>query len=87
MSKELDKFLIYNTPNNEVRVNVYVENETLWLTQKAMGELFGVVKSTVSEHLNHIFESGELEKNATVRNFQTVQIFKILYKHLKKLNP
>jgi hypothetical protein len=52
-----------------------------------MGELFGVVKSTVSEHLNHIFESGELEKNATVRNFQTVQIFKILYKHLKKLNP
>jgi hypothetical protein len=73
MSKELDKFLIYNTPNNEVRVNVYVENETLWLTQKAMGELFGVVKSTVSEHLNHIFESGELEKNATVRNFRTVQ--------------
>lgn len=73
MSKEIDKFLIYTTSNSEVRVNVFVENETLWLTQKAIAELFGVVKSTISEHLVHIFESGELEKNATVRNFRTVQ--------------
>jgi len=73
MSKKIDKFLIYTTSNSEVRVNVFVENETLWLTQKAMAELFGVVKSTISEHLVHIFESGELEKNATVRNFRTVQ--------------
>lgn len=73
MSKEIDKFLIYTTPNNEVRVNVFVENETLWLTQKAMAELFGVVKSTVSEHLINIFDSGELQKEATVRSFRTVQ--------------
>jgi hypothetical protein len=73
MSKKIDKFLIYTTSNSEVRVNVFVENETLWLTQKAMAELFGIVKSTISEHLVHIFESGELEKNATVRNFRTVQ--------------
>lgn len=50
-----------------------MENETLWLTQKAMAELFGVVKSTVSEHLINIFDSGELQKEATVRNFRTVQ--------------
>lgn len=73
MSQEINNFLIYNTPNNEVRVAVYLENETVWLTQKAMGELFGVVKSTISEHLTTIYESGELEKGATVRNFRTVQ--------------
>lgn len=73
MSKEIDKFLIYNTPNNEVRVNVYLENDTVWLTQKAMAELFGVVKSTVSEHLFNIYDTGELERNATVRDFRTVQ--------------
>jgi hypothetical protein len=74
MSKEISKFLIYNTPNNEVRVDVYLEDETVWLTQKAMGELFGVVKSTISEHLSNVYESGELTKEATVRNFRTVQI-------------
>lgn len=73
MSKEIDKFLIYNTPNSEVRVNVYLENDTVWLTQKAMAELFGVVKSTVSEHLFNIYDTGELERNATVRDFRTVQ--------------
>ncbi len=73
MSKEINNFLIYNTPNSEVRVSVFLENETVWLTQKAMGELFEVVKSTISEHLTTIYESGELEKGATVRNFRTVQ--------------
>ena len=74
MSKEISNFLIYNTSNNEVKVNVYLEGETVWLTQKAMAELFGVVKSTISEHLSNIFESGELIKESTVRNFRTVQI-------------
>jgi hypothetical protein len=73
MSKEIDKFLIYITPNNEVRVNVYLENDTVWLTQKAMAELFGVVKSNVSEHLFNIYDAGELERNAIVRDFRTVQ--------------
>jgi hypothetical protein len=74
MSKEISRFLIYNTPNNEVRVDVFLENDTVWLTQKAMGEMFGVVKSTISEHLSNIFETRELSKEATVRNFRTVQI-------------
>ena len=74
MSKEISNFLIYNTSNNEVKVNVYLEGETVWLTQKAVAELFGVVKSTISEHLSNIFESGELIKESTVRNFRTVQI-------------
>lgn len=74
MSKEISNFLIYNTSNSEVKVNVYVEGETVWLTQKAIAELFGVVKSTISEHLSNIFDSGELIKESTVRNFRTVQI-------------
>ena len=68
-----NNFIIYQNPNGEVKVDVFVENETVWLTQKSMGELFGVVKSTISEHLSNVFETYELKKEATVRNFRTVQ--------------
>jgi hypothetical protein len=68
-----NNFLIYSLPNEVVRVDVFIENETVWLTQKAMGELFGVVKSTISEHLSNIYETNELTRDATVRNFRTVQ--------------
>lgn len=75
MSREEQQsgFLLYNTPDGEVRIEVALEDETVWLTQKAMAELFGVVKSTISEHLSNIYETGELDKTATVRNFRTVQ--------------
>lgn len=71
--EESRNFIIYNNPNGEIKVDVFVEGETIWLTQKSMGELFGVVKSTISEHLSNIFETDELQKDATVRNFRTVQ--------------
>lgn len=73
MENELNKFILYTAPSGEVRVDVLLQNDTIWLTQKAMAELFGVVKSTISEHLTNIFESNELVTNATVRNFRTVQ--------------
>ncbi len=73
MENKINNFLIYNTPNNNVRVDVLIEDETIWLTQKSLGELFGVVKSTISEHLSNIFETNELRKESTVRNFRTVQ--------------
>jgi hypothetical protein len=73
MENQQNNFLIYNTPGNNVRVDVFIQDETIWLTQKAMGELFGVVKSTISEHLSNIFETNELERESTVRNFRTVQ--------------
>lgn len=73
MNDELKNIIIYNNPNGEVKVDVFVEGETVWLTQKSMGQLFGVAKSTVSEHLSNIFETNELQKDATVRNFRTVQ--------------
>ncbi len=71
--EENTNFIIYHNPNGEVKVDVFVEGETVWLTQKNMGELFGVVKSTISEHLSNIFETNELQKDTTVRNFRTVQ--------------
>jgi hypothetical protein len=58
--EENTNFIIYHNPNGEVKVDVFVEGETVWLTQKSMGELFGVVKSTISEHLSNIFETNEI---------------------------
>jgi hypothetical protein len=71
--EENTNFIIYHNPNGEVKIDVFVEGETVWLTQKSMGELFGVVKSTISEHLSNIFDTNELQKDATVRNIRTVQ--------------
>lgn len=73
MNDELKNIIIYNNPNGEVKVDVFVEGETVWLTQKSMGELFGVTKKTISEHLGNIYGSHELQREATVRNFRTVQ--------------
>ena len=73
MEESLKKFILYTAPSGEVRVDVLLQNESVWLTQKAIAELFGVVKSTISEHLSNIYESNELELYATVRKIRTVQ--------------
>jgi len=73
LSPEQSNFLFYTTDEGEVNVEVFLQDETVWLTQKAMAELFGVVKSTISEHLSNIYDSEELDKEATVRKFRTVQ--------------
>ena len=71
MDKGISNFILYTAPSGEIRIEVYLEGDTLWLTQKTMGELFGVVKSTISEHLTNIFKEMELTENAVVRNFRT----------------
>lgn len=65
-------FLFYSD-EGEISVQVILNDETVWLTQMGMAELFGVVKSTISEHLTNIFDTEELEREATVRKFRTVQ--------------
>ena len=65
MDKEL-KFLLYSTPNEDVNVNVVVKDENLWLTQKAMAELFDVNVPAISKHLKNIFESGELLEDSVL---------------------
>lgn len=67
-------FLLYTTNQGDVRVEVALEEDTVWLSQKAMASLFGVTKSTISEHLTNIYDTLELEKTTTVRNFRTVQL-------------
>ncbi len=73
MKNELN-FLIYNTPNEDVSVNAVVKDETIWLTQKAMSELFEVEIPAISKHLTNIFSEGELQVEATVSKMEIVQI-------------
>lgn len=69
-----NNFILYTAPNGNVKIEAYIQEETIWLTQQKMADVFGVAKSTISEHLSNIYESGELEKQATVRKFRTVQM-------------
>ncbi|MFZ4799835.1 MAG: virulence RhuM family protein [Bacteroidia bacterium] len=64
-------FILYTSQDGEVRVDVFVNDETVWLTQKALQELFDRSKSTVSEHISNVFKEGELEENQVVRKFRT----------------
>ncbi len=75
MSNELkeSEFLLYSSAEGGVRVNVRLEGDTLWLTQKAMGELFDVETNTINYHLKEIFKSGELLEGSTIRKFRIVQ--------------
>ena len=71
--KSSSQFIIYQTEGGQTKIEVRLEDETVWLTQKLMAELFQVAKSSISEHIKHIYEEGELMREATVRNFRTVQ--------------
>ena len=66
-------FLLYTAADGEVKVDVYVQDETVWLTQKLMGLLFGVESHTITYHLKEIFKSGELDEEATTRKIRAVQ--------------
>ena len=71
MQNEAKNFLIYSLPNNQVRVDVFVQNETLWLTQKAMASLFEVNVPAISKHLSNIFQEGELIEQAVISILET----------------
>lgn len=60
------QFVLYTTPNGQVKLEVFIRDETLWLTQKLMAELFGVEVPAISKHLANIFESGELIENSVI---------------------
>ena len=66
-------FLLCTGNGGGVKVDVFLKDETIWLTQKAIGKLFGKSKATISEHLKKIYAEGELQMDSTVRNFRTVQ--------------
>ena len=70
--KELS-FLMYTSKEENISVNVVVKDETIWLTQKAMAELFGVGIPAISKHLKNIFDEGELDRFSTVSILEIVQ--------------
>ena len=76
MAKEtenLGRILIYQNEKGDTKIDVYFEEDTVWMTQKNIAELYQVSKSSISEHIKHIFEDDELTAEATVRKFRTVQ--------------
>ena len=69
MDNQINKFILYTAPSGEVRVDVLLENDTIWLTQKAMGELFGCTTDNISLHLKNIFISNELDVQSVTEEF------------------
>ena len=72
MGKDL-QFILYNLPDGEGTVQAYIENETIWLTQKAMSQLFDVSVSAINQHLKNIYDSNELSPDATIKKILIVQ--------------
>jgi len=63
----MDKFILYKTDNNQVKVDVLIEDETVWLTIEQMSELFSKSRSTINEHILNIYKEGELEKEQSLK--------------------
>jgi hypothetical protein len=68
-SDALSDFILYTAPSGEVKVEIYFQNETIWLSQQKIADLFGVDRSVVTKHLGNIFNDGELDKDSVCANF------------------
>ena len=74
MSENNTELIIYQTEDGRTKIDVHMENETVWLSLEQMSELFQRDKSTISRHIKNVFADGELLEEATVANFATVQM-------------
>ncbi len=68
---EQSSFLLYTARDGKVKVDVFVQDETVWLTQKAMADLFGVQIPAINKHLKNIFDTGELVQNSVISILET----------------
>ena len=73
MEEKNNKIIIYNTEDGQTKIDVRLENETVWLNQKQMAELFDKDIRTINEHIGNIYGEAELSRSSTIRNFRTVQ--------------
>jgi len=64
------EFLLYTTPDGKVKVEIFLRDETVWLTQAKIAELFDIDRSVITKHLKNIFESGELQEDSVCANFK-----------------
>lgn len=79
MTKEIQgnvstEFLLYKTPNDQVKVEVLLQDETIWLTQSQIGELFDTERSVITKHIKNIYLESELSKDRTCAKIARVQI-------------
>ncbi|HMT94470.1 hypothetical protein [uncultured Thiothrix sp.] len=66
------EFLLYTVPSGAIKVDVFFQDESVWLTQKALTDLFGVGRPAITKHLKNIFETGELDENLTCSKMEQV---------------
>ncbi len=71
LRNQISDFLLYTSPNGDVKVEIFFHEENVWLTQKRMAELFNVKVPAISKHLKNIFESGELQENSVISILET----------------
>ncbi len=67
------EIILYTTPEGNIKIDTVFQNETIWLTQKKMAELFDVNVPAISKHLSNIYDDGELKRKATVSKMETVK--------------
>jgi len=72
--KNSGEILIYQNQEGNIKIDVRLEDETVWLAQEQMAKLFGKGRSTVTEHIINLYEEGELDQKPTCRNFRQVRI-------------
>ena len=72
-SKNNSEIVLYTTPDGTIKIDTIFQDETIWLTQKKMAELFDINVPAISKHLSNIFKEGELQKEATISKMETVQ--------------
>ena len=70
MEKPNSEIIIYQNPDGNIKIDVHLEEETVWLTQAQMAQLFGKGRTTITEHIQNVFEEGELDENVVCRNFR-----------------
>ena len=73
MSENKGQLIIYQSEDGSVTLDTKLENDTIWLTQKAMAELFGVKVPAISKHLKNIFNAGELNEEVVISKTETVE--------------
>ena len=74
MRENNTELIIYQTEDGQTKIDVHMENETVWLSLDQMADLFQRDKSTISRHIKNIFEEGELTREAVVANFATTEL-------------
>ena len=72
--KEKSQIIIYKDFNGDIKLDVFLENETVWINQEQMALLFAKARRTIGEHIQNIFVEGELDENSTRRKFRQVQV-------------